>query len=88
MLDSRAFAGHPNLRWPIPPSPSPEGPEFHPKSYWCGPVWLVMNWLLWWSLMKVGEKERAIQIRNHSLAQLADGRFSEYYEPFTGESLG
>ncbi len=26
--------------------------------------------------------------RNHSLAQLADGRFGEYYEPFPGEPLG
>jgi hypothetical protein len=33
VLDSRAFAGHPNLRWPLPSSTSPEGPEFHPKSY-------------------------------------------------------
>ena len=26
--------------------------------------------------------------QNHSLAQLADGRFGEYYEPFPGEPLG
>ena len=38
--------------------------------------------------MKVGEKERAIQIRNHNLTQLVDRRFGEYYEPFTGEPLG
>ena len=87
-LDSRAFVGHPNLRWPLPPSTSPEEPGFHPRSYWRGPVWPVMNWLLWWSLMKSGEKERAIRLRNHGLAQLADGRFGEYYEPFTGEPLG
>ncbi len=81
-------AGHPNLRWPLPPSTSPEEPEFHPRSYWRGPVWPVMNWLLWWSLVKAGEKERAIRLRNHGLAQLSDGRFGEYYEPFTGEPLG
>ena len=79
---------HPNLRWPLPPSTSPEEPEFHPRSYWRGPVWPVMNWLLWWSLVKAGEKGRAIQLRNHGLAQLSDGRFGEYYEPFTGEPLG
>ncbi len=27
-------------------------------------------------------------LRNHGLAQLSDGRFGEYYEPFTGEPLG
>jgi len=88
VLDSRAFVGHPNLRWPLPPSTSPKEPEFHPRSYWRGPVWPVMSWLLWWSLMKSGEKERAIRLRDHGLAQLSDGRFGEYYEPFTGEPLG
>jgi neutral trehalase len=88
VIDSRAFAGHPNLRWPLPPSTSPEEPEFHPRSYWRGPVWPVMNWLLWWSLVKVGERKRATRLRSHSLAQLSDGRFGEYYEPFTGEPLG
>ncbi len=88
VLDSRAFAGHPDLRWPLPPSTSPEEPEFHSRSYWRGPVWPVMNWLLWWSLMRSGEKKRATRLRGHGLAQLSDGRFGEYYEPFSGEPLG
>jgi hypothetical protein len=87
-LDSQAFVGHPNLRWPLPPSTSPQEPEFHPRSYWRGPVWPVINWLLWWSLIKIGEREHATRLRSHGLAQLADGRFGEYYEPFTGEPLG
>ena len=88
VLDSRAFVGHPNLRWPLPPSTSPEEPGFHPRSYWRGPVWPVMNWLLWWALMEAGEKENAARFRSHGLAQISDGRFGEYYEPFTGEPLG
>jgi hypothetical protein len=58
-LDSPAFAGHPRLRWPLPPSTSPEDPGFHPRSYWRGPTWPVVNWLLWWSLDRAGESERA-----------------------------
>ncbi len=88
VLDSRSFVGHPNLRWPLPPSTSPEEPGFHPRSYWRGPVWPVINWLLWWSMTKAGEKERAARLRGHGLAQVSDGRFGEYYEPFTGEPLG
>ena len=87
-LDSRAFAGHPDLRLPLPPSTSPEEPGFLPRSYWRGPVWPVMNWLLWWSLERLGERERAAWLRSDGLAQLSDGRFGEYYEPFTGEPLG
>ena len=88
VLDSRAFAGHPNLRWPLPPSTSPEEPGFHPRNYWRGPVWPVLNWLLWWTLTEAGEDEKAARLKNQGLAQLSDGRFGEYYEPFTGEPLG
>ncbi len=88
ILDSHAFTGSPDLRWPLPPSTSPEDPGFHPRSYWRGPVWPVMNWLLWWSLDMCGERKRAALLRDHTLAQLSDGCFGEYYEPFTGEALG
>jgi neutral trehalase len=87
-LDSTAFAGHSELRWPLPPSTSPEELGFHPRSYWRGPVWPVANWLLWWSLIRSGETERAAQIRRASLDQIAEGGFAEYFEPFTGEPLG
>jgi len=87
-LDSPAFAGNPNLRRPLPPSTSPEEPTFHPRSYWRGPIWPVANWLLWWSLIRLGEASRAAQIRRETLGQLAEGGFAEYFEPFTGEPLG
>jgi glucosylglycerate hydrolase len=48
----------------------------------------VMNWLLWWSLERSGEQMRAARLKNCALGQLSDGRFGEYYEPFTGEALG
>jgi hypothetical protein len=43
---------------------------------------------LWWSLERAGERERAGQLKSRGLAQLSEGRFGEYYEPFTGEALG
>src|SRR5215207_613270 len=88
VLDSSAFAGHPGLRWPLPPSTSPEEPGFLPRSYWRGPTWPVMNWLLWWSLLRAGEGERAERLRRISLEQLASGGFGEYFDPYTGEPLG
>jgi glycogen debranching enzyme len=48
----------------------------------------VANWLLWWSLIRSGEPERAAQIRRASLDQIAEGGFAEYFEPFSGEPLG
>jgi glucosylglycerate hydrolase len=87
-LDSPAFAGNPRLAFPLPPSTSPEEAGFHPRSYWRGPVWPVTNWLLWWSLLRAGEQERAGKMRRDALAQVAEGGFAEYFEPFTGEPLG
>jgi hypothetical protein len=88
LLDSPAFTGHPGLRWPLPPSMSPEEPGFDPRSYWRGPTWPVVNWLLWWSLIRAGESDRAEQVRRTSLEQLASEGFGEYFHPYTGEPLG
>jgi hypothetical protein len=87
-LESGAFCGNPRLRYALPPSTSPEEPGFHPRSYWRGPVWPVANWLLWWSLLRAGESERAQRIRRETLGELSEGGFAEYFEPFTGEPLG
>ncbi len=90
-LDSEEFAGNDELCWSsLVPSTSPCEEGFHPHSYWRGPSWPVADWLLWWSLDRAGEKERARKIRNTSLQRLArsGGSFAEYYEPYTGEALG
>ena len=87
-LESPLFLGHRGLRWPLPPSTSPEDPGFRPRSYWRGPTWPVVNWLLWRSLVRAGEVERAKRLRQTALEQLAIRGFGEYFDPFTGELLG
>jgi glucosylglycerate hydrolase len=89
LLDSEDFCGHPRLRWPLLPSTSPAEPGFQPQNYWRGPVWPVIDWLLWQSLSLLGYSARADQIRSSSLSQIAAaGDLNEYFEPFTGEPLG
>jgi hypothetical protein len=89
LLDSEDFCGHPGLRWRLLPSTSPAEPEFERDNYWRGPVWPVIDWLLWKSLSQLGCSARAGQIRSDSLGQIAaDGEFGEYFEPFTGKQLG
>jgi glycogen debranching enzyme len=87
-LYSPDFLGHPDLYKPLPPSASPSEARFHPRNYWRGPVWPVVSWLLWRSLVRAAELEHAERIRRVALAQLAEGGFAEYFEPFTGEPLG
>jgi glucosylglycerate hydrolase len=82
------WAGHPGLAHALPPTVSPEAAGFHPRTYWRGPSWPVMNWLFAWALRRRGEITLADHWRSEGLAQLGDLAFGEYYEPFTGEPLG
>lgn len=88
MLTGPRWAGHPRLRWALPPSTSPESPAFNPECYWRGPVWPVFTWLLTWALHRDGETEVAARLRSVSLEQLGDETFAEYYQPITGAPLG
>jgi hypothetical protein len=87
-LRSPSFLGSPGLRQPLPPSTSPKDGGFNPRSYWRGPVWPVIDWLLWWALARAKEHQLAERVRESSLEQIAEGGFAEYFEPFTGEPLG
>ncbi len=87
-LDSTPFLGRKDLYLPLPPSTSPTEPRFHPRSYWRGPIWPVVTWLLWRSLVREGEAGRAEALRLAALHQLSAGGLAEYFEPFTGEPLG
>ena len=89
LLDSADFCGNPRLRWPLLPSTSPAEPAFEPHNYWRGPVWPVIDWLLWQSLTELGCADRAAGLRRDSLAQVTGaGEFNEYFDPFTGAPLG
>lgn len=85
------WAGHPDLKWKLPPSTSPSSPAFNPECYWRGPVWPVFNWLLCWALRRAGDSYSAgvaADLRAESLRQLADETYAEYYHPMTGAPLG
>jgi glycogen debranching enzyme len=88
LLLGERWAGHPALKWPLPPSTSPCSPAFNPACYWRGPVWPVFNWLLTWALRRGREEVVADKLAAQGIAQLGDGSFAEYYHALTGEPLG
>ena len=89
LLDSTDFCGNPRFRRRLLPSTSPAEPAFEPHNYWRGPVWPIIDWLLWHSLSQLGYSGRAEELRRDSLGQIAAaGKFAEYFEPFTGKPLG
>jgi hypothetical protein len=87
-LWSEAYAGHPDLCWPIPPSTAVDHPGFDPHAYWRGPQWPPMTWLLWWSLRRAGHVRSATRLRRAVLAQLRSVGCTEYVDPLSGEPLG
>ncbi|MET3163284.1 UNVERIFIED_ORG: hypothetical protein ABIB19_001697 [Arthrobacter sp. UYEF10] len=82
------WTGDPRLAFPLPASTSTAYGGLKPRQYWRGPVWPVMNWYLASCLRRRGDEQRYRQLREASLAQLMEGHYAEYYEPFTGEPLG
>lgn len=70
------------------PSFEPGRPEFEPRRYWRGPVWLIVNWMLIDGLRRNGRADLAERIRDHSLALVKRSRFAEYFNPLTGDALG
>jgi len=88
LLTGPRWAGHPGLKWALPPSTSPRSAAFDPECYWRGPVWPVFTWLLTWALHRSSEDAVAARLRAASLDQLGDETFAEYYHPMTGAPLG
>ena len=82
------YAGADGLRWAVPPSTAVTDPAFDRRSYWRGPTWPVITWLLWWALDRDGHRNAADRIREAALGQLRESGCSEYADPVSGEALG
>jgi glycogen debranching enzyme len=70
------------------PSTDPAAPEFEPRRYWRGPVWLVVNWMIAEGLGRLGANELADRVQNDSRALVERSGFFEYFDPQTGRGLG
>jgi glucosylglycerate hydrolase len=83
-----SYAGAPGLRWAVPPSTAIDDPAFDPRSYWRGPTWPVITWLLWWALERDGHRAAAARLRGAAISQLRSTGCSEYADPVSGAALG
>ena len=75
--------------WAVPPTTAVDDPAFDRRSYWRGPTWPVITWLLWWALERDGHHAPADSAAHRgAVAQLRDSGCSEYADPIAGEALG
>ncbi|MQA26981.1 MAG: glycogen debranching protein [Micromonosporaceae bacterium] len=88
VFDGPAWAGHPDLVVPAPPSTSLRSEALDRRRYWRGPLWPVMLWWYGWALERRGHADHAARLADAGMRLVSDGQFAEYYEPVTGEALG
>jgi glycogen debranching enzyme len=81
------FGPSPEAPWAVT-TVSKSSPDFEPRRYWRGPVWINVNWFLVRGLERLGLTEEAEELRGMTLRLVEASGFSEYYDPFTGELLG
>jgi glycogen debranching enzyme len=81
------FGPSPEAPWAVT-TVSKSSPDFEPRRYWRGPVWINVNWLLIRGLERLGLTDEAEELRGLTLRLLEASGFSEYYHPSTGDPLG
>lgn len=81
------YAPHADSTYRLPTTSKSE-PGYAPRRYWCGPAWMITNWLAWVGLKRYRLNAAAEQIREDSLALLQLNGFREYFDPRDGAGLG
>lgn len=75
------------VRFLVPTTPASH-PRFEPQRYWRGPVWVIVNWLVWNGLRRYGHAQLADRVERDTFELIARNGFREYYNPTTGEGHG
>lgn len=63
-------------------------PTYAASTYWRGPVWPQLAYLLWVALSRSGEDDAAEVVRTTSVAGAVESGLAEYWNGDTGEGLG
>ncbi len=82
------FCGEGNCDSAAVPSADIAADSFSKVSYWRGPVWLNVNWLITLGLYRRGKMGRANACYEGVLALVWENGFWEFYRPDSGRGLG
>lgn len=70
------------------PSLNPVDSRFEAKRYWRGPVWAVVNSLIFKGLEETGHGHLADRVALDTASLIKKSGFWEYFDPVTGDGLG
>lgn len=65
-----------------------DDPRFEPTSYWRGPAWPILNWVLHRGLVRYGYSSLAASLREGLIELTRRSGFWEHYNPLTGRGHG
>ena len=63
-------------------------PAFAPRTYWRGPSWPQLDYLLWLGLRRAGRHEAAATVARATVAGAAKSGLAEYWDSDDGTGLG
>jgi hypothetical protein len=63
-------------------------PTFAPTTYWRGPAWPQLTYLLWFAARQRGEETTAVELASRLVDGARATGFSEYWDPDRGIALG
>lgn len=86
-LNSHGFCRINETCWAVP-SFDREEPGYSPNRYWRGPIWINLNWMLYWGLRCYGFQEYADRVKNSIIELPRRYGFYEYFDPDTGRGHG
>ena len=66
----------------------PDHPTYAPDDYWRGPAWPQLNYLAVLAARRCGETDLADELARTTKRACLRARFSEYWNPDTGQGLG
>ena len=66
----------------------PYSPRYDARRYWRGPVWAIVNFLIYEGLMLSGEEDIAKEVAYDTSVLMRESLFAEYYDPGTCDGLG
>ncbi len=83
LVDPAAYLGRHGLR-----GVHPDEPAYDAVTYWRGPSWPQLNYLLWLALDRIGAPDRARRVAEASVRGAVASDWSEYWHPDTGVGGG
>ena len=83
LADPSAYGG-----WCGPAGVHREEPGFDPRSYWRGPAWPQLSYLVWVGLRRQGRREAAEAVASTTVRGAMRSGFAEYWDPDDGTGGG